>query len=215
MKLGVNARKLAEEYALRLRLEAESKLAGRDGVQEKLSFVKMEYFLYALVDADRLLGETRQLERHKEEVEAAWSKANGELDRAQRRLEESRRDFSLGANRAVAEADRGLEKALARRRAEGAELRQQLDDINRQMATRETELLMVLEEAAECDLQPPARYFDGDRLLRQGRVERLAAGGPEVYAVPLETFWKPIDLGEAYVDPRSAQARELRERTLE
>lgn len=71
---------------------------------------------------------------------------------------------------------------------------------------------MVLKEAAECDLQPPAHYFDGDRLLRQGRVERLATGGPEVYEVPLETFWRPIDLGDVYVDPRSPEARQLRDR---
>lgn len=80
VKLGVNAKKLAEEYALRLRLEAESKLAGKEGVQEKLSFVKMEYFLYALADADRLLGETRQLARHEEDLKREIATAKQAFD---------------------------------------------------------------------------------------------------------------------------------------
>ena len=60
-KLGSNTRKLAEDFLLRQQLEAERRRAGKDSIQEKISFVKMEYFLYALTDADRLLGEIKKL----------------------------------------------------------------------------------------------------------------------------------------------------------
>lgn len=76
-KLGSNAVKLAEEYVLRSRLEAERLAAGRSSVQERLSFVKMEYFLYALTDADRLM---RQLER----LGAATYEVRAEIDAAHR-----------------------------------------------------------------------------------------------------------------------------------
>lgn len=59
-KLGSNALKLAEEFVLKTRLEAERRVAGKASIQEKLTFVKMEYFLYAFCDAHRLM---RQLQK--------------------------------------------------------------------------------------------------------------------------------------------------------
>lgn len=45
---------------LKTRLEVERRQAGKASIQEKLSFVKMEYFLYAFTDAHRLM---RQLQK--------------------------------------------------------------------------------------------------------------------------------------------------------
>lgn len=60
-RLGSRAQDIAEDFVLRARLQAESRAAGKDGIQEKLSFVKIEYFLYALTDADRLMNEVHKL----------------------------------------------------------------------------------------------------------------------------------------------------------
>ena len=53
--LGNNAIKLAEEFVLRAQLDAERKVKGKSSIQEKISFVKMEYFLYAFNEANRLM----------------------------------------------------------------------------------------------------------------------------------------------------------------
>lgn len=60
-KLGANAAKLAEEFVLKAQLDAERRAAGRAGIQEKLSFVKMEYFLYGFSDAHRLMQQLQKL----------------------------------------------------------------------------------------------------------------------------------------------------------
>lgn len=50
------------------------------------------------------------------------------------------------------------------------ELERKVDDARYQMAQRETELLLVLREAAHCDIWAPESHFDGDRVIRQGRA---------------------------------------------
>ena len=69
-KLGSNAVKLAEEFVLKAQLDAERRIAGRAGIQEKLSFVKMEYFLYGFSDAFRLMEQLHKFGLMIKEVEA-------------------------------------------------------------------------------------------------------------------------------------------------
>ena len=40
---------------VKAQLDVERQLAGRNTIQEKISYVKMEYFLYAFSEADRLM----------------------------------------------------------------------------------------------------------------------------------------------------------------
>ena len=54
-KLGKNTVKLAEEFVLRAQLDAERRAKGKSSIQEKISFVKMEYFLYAFSEAYRVM----------------------------------------------------------------------------------------------------------------------------------------------------------------
>lgn len=109
----------------------------------------------------------------------------------------------------MAEAQRSLREELGAQAARVAAHERRIDDIRYQMAQRETELLLVLREVASCDLWAPAHHFDGDRLLKQGRYEQLATG-PEQYRLPLSTFWRPVDLGDAYVDPKSKEGHSRR-----
>ena len=77
-KLGANAAKLAEEFVLKAQLGAERRAAdnragdklGRSGIQEKLSFVKMEYFLYGFSDAHRLMQQLQKLSLLIKDLEA-------------------------------------------------------------------------------------------------------------------------------------------------
>lgn len=77
-KLGSNAVKLAEEFVLKAQLDAERKAAGRAGIQEKLSFVKTEYFLYGFSDASRLMEELHKFGLMIKEVEAHISACHQE-----------------------------------------------------------------------------------------------------------------------------------------
>ena len=52
---------------LRAQLEADRERAGKPSVQEKISFVKMEYFLYAFSEAHSLM---RQLQKLGEVIKA-------------------------------------------------------------------------------------------------------------------------------------------------
>lgn len=56
VQFGPYALKVAEDFVRKMRLAQEkSKTAGKRGAQEKISFVKMEYFLRGVVEADLII----------------------------------------------------------------------------------------------------------------------------------------------------------------
>jgi hypothetical protein len=61
-KLGKNVQAVAEDILLRKQLDMERKVEGKASIQEKISFVKMEYFLYVFVEAHRLIKELEKLQ---------------------------------------------------------------------------------------------------------------------------------------------------------
>lgn len=48
--LGPNSKAVAEDLLLKSQLEMERQMTGKATIQEKISFVKMEYFLYVFVE---------------------------------------------------------------------------------------------------------------------------------------------------------------------
>lgn len=74
------------------------------------------------------------------------------------------------------------------------------------MAQRETELLIVFRELMSWDVFVPDHYFDGDRLLKQDKWASSATN--DEFLVPIKTFWLPIALEDAVVDPDSKEGRE-------
>ena len=80
------------------------------------------------------------------------------------------------------------------------------------MAQRETELLIVFRELMTWDIFVPDRYFDGDRLLKQ---DKWASGATDdEFLVPMKTFWLPIAVDDAVVDPASREGRANYMRTV-
>jgi len=55
------------------------------------------------------------------------------------------------------------------------------------------------------DMFAPEHHFDGDRIVKRKKDD----GSNEVadFIVPLETFWRPINLGDHNVDPESEEAK--------
>jgi len=74
------------------------------------------------------------------------------------------------------------------------------------MAQRETELLIVFRELMTWDVFVPDHYFDGDRLLKQDKWASSATN--DEFLVPIKTFWLPIALDDAVVDPDTTEGRE-------
>jgi len=74
------------------------------------------------------------------------------------------------------------------------------------MAQRETELLIVFRELMTWDVFVPDHYFDGDRLLKQDKWASSATN--DEFLVPIKTFWLPIALDDALVDPNSTEGRD-------
>ena len=53
----------AEDFVRKMRLAQEkAKTAGKRGAQEKISFVKMEYFLRGVVEADLIISQLKNME---------------------------------------------------------------------------------------------------------------------------------------------------------
>jgi hypothetical protein len=57
VKLGAYQVELAKEFVMKAKMEADIAENSKGGVQEKLSFVRMEYFLYAFNESDRVRRE--------------------------------------------------------------------------------------------------------------------------------------------------------------
>jgi len=75
------------------------------------------------------------------------------------------------------------------------------------MAQKETELALVLRELVSCDVFAPEHHFDGDRLVKQGADAGGAKSAKDIL-VPVDTFWRPVTLGEYYVDPDADEGRQ-------
>jgi hypothetical protein len=104
MKFGANVLKLADDFCTKLEIEREKKRDGKESIQEKISLVKMEYFLYAFTEAyhahldlikyermmDRFEGQVATLEQERDELSAKQARARraGEpiMDTAAKRL---------------------------------------------------------------------------------------------------------------------------------
>ena len=65
-----------------------------------------------------------------------------------------------------------------------------------EISAKETELLLVFRELMAYDFFAPDHLFDRERLIRQ-RENKEAA---EQYVIPLNTFWRPLEMASADID---------------
>ena len=55
IRMGSNVMQLAVEHHFMQKLNAEKQRGGKNEIQEKISFVRMEYFLYSFCEAYRIM----------------------------------------------------------------------------------------------------------------------------------------------------------------
>ena len=63
-----------------------------------------------------------------------------------------------------------------------------------EISAKETELLLVFRELMSYDFYVPDHYFDREALELK-REKKLAQ---ERYVVPVQTFWKPLEINEYF-----------------
>lgn len=63
IKFGPYAMKVAEDYITKQKLQEQMKnIPGTNFGQEKISFIMMEYFLFGVIEADRIIGQLKTME---------------------------------------------------------------------------------------------------------------------------------------------------------
>ena len=62
------------------------------------------------------------------------------------------------------------------------------------MSAKESELLQIFRELMACDIYVPDHYFDR-QLQAERRAKKLK---DESYEIPLNVFWRPVELPEHY-----------------
>lgn len=196
---------MAEEFVLKTQIDVEKKLQGVQTIQEKITFVKMEYFLYALAHAHHLAKSMDNYEGLIKELIAQIKEVHQHELNLGKKLAQASMDFSRSNYQL-------LEKAKKQMKDEGKQLKSQISEIEDEiqqarfkMAQVEHEFFLVLRELFEYDIHAPDHYFDGDRLLKQKRFEE---NKDDEFTVPLKTFWRPVVMEETIVDPNSKLARE-------
>lgn len=196
MHFGPYALQLAEEYfEQQMKRFREKKNPALRSEQEKISFVKMEYFLYGVAEADRLIEQLKCMERR---INTLAQEADNRDDDA-RALKDEYEHYQYMSRQGVqdraaqsrlSQVRRRYEAALEKARASDSALSEQRFEIT----SKETELLLVFRELMSCDFYVPDHYFDREQLMRKKEKKQAL----EQFVVPLKTFWREIELEEYY-----------------
>ncbi|CDW75782.1 UNKNOWN [Stylonychia lemnae] len=169
--LGPYSIKLAQDYLDKFKKQERNK-------SEKISFVKMEYFLFGVSETYRIIEELKALEGRMEEL-------HKDLD-IERKSEEMMRD---NFNHQYIGQD---QEAAAKRVLRILEKENLIEKISYQIAMRETDLVLSFRELMSWDFYVPDYYFDKEQLIKHNNT--LA----EVYTVPMKTFWIPVTIDTRY-----------------
>jgi len=160
---------MAEKF---IKKEEASKADTRD---ERISFVKMEYFLYAVSEAHRCVVDLRQMEAR-----------NNQL---QDELEFLQADVASMGTVIPGYFKTKDQAADYQRRVTLAETASRtLEQLRSQISLKENELLLIFRELQSWDFNVPDHYFEREHILElQEQEERKRR-----FVLPTRTFWRPV-----------------------
>jgi len=149
-RFGPFALKVAEDYINRERYEQQkARTHGKRGVQEKISFVMMEYFLRGVVEADRLIDQLKHME----------IRINLLMDE-QDALEQKLSDFKTQQDKSATMRQPNLKTTQFDLQSRLGMKQQEVEDCRYQISMRETELLIVFRELESCNFHVPDHIFE-------------------------------------------------------
>lgn len=128
-KLGPNTKEIAEDLLLKTQMELDRKLHNKPSIQEKISFVKMEYFLYTLVEVHRLVKELEKLKYQIPQTQTLINQCQTDRRDMATQLGLASNDLSRGSNQFLNKGIAASKKQLERfdKQIQGYE--QQIDEI--------------------------------------------------------------------------------------
>eukprot|EP00347_Sterkiella_histriomuscorum_P005365 403356888 len=171
VRYGPYSIKLAHDYLKRFEKAENSK-------QEKISFVKMEYFLYGINESFRIVEELRAMESKLvgllDDMEIKKRQAGFNQDGTSTNFQNTTTYASMGTDNSKLTVIQDLEKKI--------------DKVRYQIAAKEAELVMSFRELASWDYMVPDHYFDVNYLIKMKNMRS------ETYQIPFKTFWLPINI---------------------
>lgn len=132
----------------------------------------MEYFLYCLVQAHEVIGELRTLENSIQTAIAKYEEAAEDLDRYAR----SQQTYNN-----ISETVQGAEKEQ-----EVFECEKKIEKIRFIISSKETDLILIFREAMSTEYHVDTKQIEMARINRKTEDEQ--------YEVPLQVFWRPINI---------------------
>lgn len=201
MHFGPYALQLADEFFNKQMKNIESKIdPSKQDEQEKISYVKMEYFLYGVAEADRVIEQLKSMEvrmdtlakeadskyRDAEELKPSGM-ASGYNNRHQ--------NLHVGGNYQEDKLKQArIKKSYEKKLADANKAEESLKEQRFEISSKETQLLLIFRELMSFDFYVADHYFERD-FLELKREKKIAQ---ERYIVPLQTFWKPIEFNEYF-----------------
>lgn len=207
MKFGRNVLKLADDFCAKLEIEREKQREGKDSIQEKISLVRMEYFLYAFTEAHRLQLEIKKYQRMVNIFSDQVTTLEDEKSQINEKQQQARRARD-GSSLIMDNAVRRFNEEMKRVEMEINTCQKRISDTRFKMSKRETELLLVFRELCGCEIHAPEDRFKGDRLVKQGKAAALLEDTSDDIVRPMANFWRPLRYEHEYlVKPNSEQAQ--------
>ena len=154
--------------------------------QERISFIKMEYFLYGVVEADLLIEQIKCMETTINEM-------TDRLGEYQEQMQYNRAEIqSMNRERPSLAIEKRRQTILEDQNEKEQQIisgQTELESFRIDMSMKECELLQIFRELMSCDFYVPEHHFD--RQLKEERKERKLK--QESYNIPLTVFWRPVE----------------------
>lgn len=150
--MGPYALKMAHDYL-------KKQEQGKTERHEKISFVKMEYFLYAVTEAQRCVVDLRLMEARVNDMHTEFENAHREI-------------ASFGSNIIPGYfKNKEQSSSYQSKMEEFDSIKARLEQLKYQISMKENELVLIFRELMSWDYQVPDYYFDKELMLDRKRQE--------------------------------------------
>ena len=189
MHFGPFAIKLAQEFVQSQIKKKEKTNNPLKKDQEFISFLKMEYFLYGVQEANHIVQQLRFMEDEINNRTETYERMQFDSNAIQNQLRQIPLDSRFAADRKI------LQQRIQDIGVKVSGSSQEISDNRFEISSKETELLLIFNELISYDFYVPDNHFETSQYDTERKHRRT-----ETYSVPLHNFWRPIEMAE-YIEP--------------
>ena len=154
MNFGPFAVRLAQEFVVNQMKNKEKTLNPLKKDQEFISFLKMEYFLYGVQEANLIIKQLCFMEDEINNLSDSFDRQQFELNTLQNQMRSLPLDSRFAADRTT------VQQKIKDMTGKVAVAKNEIADYRFEITTKETELLQVFKELISCDFYVPQDYFE-------------------------------------------------------